>query len=173
VIPQIFQNLEMVNFEKAPSPSLFEQAKSLAGERSRSTLVGWISEEFPRFPLAVLPQASNGGYLPYWLAFVSVVSVFNTVQTFVSPTLTKRIYSKKPEEGEYCDQAVSDDRPLMFPCLSHRCWKEDLRRLDSLSCCHSILCGVRDQQPSVSLSVCIRSRCGCEADLACTVPQAL
>ena len=50
--------------------------------------------------LAVLPQASNGGYLPYWLAFVSVVSVFNTVQTFVSPTLTKRIYSKKPEEGE-------------------------------------------------------------------------
>jgi hypothetical protein len=50
--------------------------------------------------LAVLPRASNGGYLPYWLAFVSVVSVFNTVQTFVSPTLTKRIYSKKPEEGE-------------------------------------------------------------------------
>jgi len=63
--------------------------------------------------LAVLPQASNGGYLPYWLAFVSVVSVFNTVQTFVSPTLTKRIYSKKPEEGEYCDQTVSGARPLM------------------------------------------------------------
>jgi hypothetical protein len=50
--------------------------------------------------LAVLPQASNGGYLPYWLAFVAVVSVYNTIQAFVTPTLTKRIYSRKPEEGK-------------------------------------------------------------------------
>jgi len=107
----------MVNFEKPPSPSLFEQAKSLAGEQARSVpgLVRLLKNH-PGSSLAVLPQASNGGYLPYWLAFVSVVSVFNTVQTFVSPTLTKRIYSKKPEEGEYPDHGLSYNRPLILLC---------------------------------------------------------
>ncbi|KAG7571320.1 hypothetical protein FFLO_00672 [Filobasidium floriforme] len=77
VVPQIFSNMQLAGPDvHSPPPTLIEHAKSAF----------------------VLPQASNGGYLPYWLAFVAVVSVYNTIQAFVTPTLTKRIYSRKPEE---------------------------------------------------------------------------
>ncbi|KAF0429170.1 Erg28-like protein [Gigaspora margarita] len=43
-----------------------------------------------------LPQAS--GYLPYWTLFVSVVAVFNTIQNLLTVSITKQIYSAKPEQ---------------------------------------------------------------------------
>lgn len=46
-----------------------------------------------------LLQELPPGYLPKWLLFISVVSVFNSVQTYVSGlSLTRRVYSNKPEE---------------------------------------------------------------------------
>ncbi|KAG0666961.1 ergosterol biosynthesis protein [Maudiozyma exigua] len=45
--------------------------------------------------LAAMPP----GYLPKWLLFISVVSVFNSVQTYISGLeLTRRVYSRKPAE---------------------------------------------------------------------------
>lgn len=39
------------------------------------------------------------GYLPKWLLFISIVSVFNSVQTYVSGLeLTRRVYENKPSE---------------------------------------------------------------------------
>ena len=39
------------------------------------------------------------GYLPKWLLFISVVSVFNSVQTYISGLeLTRRVYSRQPKE---------------------------------------------------------------------------
>ncbi|KAF6013879.1 hypothetical protein HII13_001128 [Brettanomyces bruxellensis] len=43
-----------------------------------------------------LPTAP--GILPKWLFFISVVSVFNSVQTYVNLALTKQVYANKPEE---------------------------------------------------------------------------
>ncbi|KAJ9105353.1 hypothetical protein QFC21_001722 [Naganishia friedmannii] len=40
-----------------------------------------------------------GGALPLWIGFSTVLSVFNTVQCFISPKLNKRIYSKRPHEA--------------------------------------------------------------------------
>ncbi|SCV01643.1 LAMI_0G12772g1_1 [Lachancea mirantina] len=39
------------------------------------------------------------GYLPKWLLFISVVSVFNSLQTYISGLeLTRRVYERKPSE---------------------------------------------------------------------------
>lgn len=38
------------------------------------------------------------GYLPKWLLFISIVSIFNSVQTYVNLELTCRVYENKPEE---------------------------------------------------------------------------
>ena len=38
------------------------------------------------------------GLLPKWLLFISVVSMFNTVQNFAGTSLTRRIYAKRPSE---------------------------------------------------------------------------
>lgn len=39
------------------------------------------------------------GYLPKWLLFISVVSVLNSVQTYISGLeLTRRVYENKPQE---------------------------------------------------------------------------
>lgn len=39
------------------------------------------------------------GYLPKWFLFISVVSVFNSLQTYVSGLeLTRRVYENKPQE---------------------------------------------------------------------------
>ena len=39
------------------------------------------------------------GYLPKWLLFISIVSVFNSIQTYISGLkLTRRVYSRKPAE---------------------------------------------------------------------------
>ncbi|CCE94099.1 Erg28p TDEL_0H02400 [Torulaspora delbrueckii] len=39
------------------------------------------------------------GYLPKWLLFISVVSVFNSLQTYISGLeLTRRVYENKPAE---------------------------------------------------------------------------
>lgn len=44
-----------------------------------------------------LPQLP--GILPKWLLFISVVSVFNSVQTYTSGlALTQRVYEAKPEQ---------------------------------------------------------------------------
>ncbi|QRV89738.1 hypothetical protein RhiJN_17756 [Ceratobasidium sp. AG-Ba] len=42
-----------------------------------------------------LPQAV--GLLPKWQLIVSSMAVFNTIQNFVTLSLTKRIYSKQPQ----------------------------------------------------------------------------
>ena len=99
MVPQIFSNMQLAGPDvHSPPPSLIEHAKSAFGT---CTILHWqLGHSLTTSLLAVLPQASNGGYLPYWLAFVAVVSVYNTIQAFVTPTLTKRIYSRKPEEGE-------------------------------------------------------------------------
>lgn len=45
--------------------------------------------------LATMPP----GYLPKWLLFISIVSVFNSVQTYISGLeLTRRVYERKPEQ---------------------------------------------------------------------------
>ncbi|CEP63486.1 Erg28p LALA0_S08e03576g [Lachancea lanzarotensis] len=39
------------------------------------------------------------GYLPKWLLFISVVSVFNSIQTYISGLeLTRKVYERKPQE---------------------------------------------------------------------------
>ncbi|AGO11676.1 AaceriADL100Wp [[Ashbya] aceris (nom. inval.)] len=38
------------------------------------------------------------GKLPCWLLFISVVSVFNSVQTYINKELTRRVYENKPSE---------------------------------------------------------------------------
>ncbi|KAJ9116622.1 hypothetical protein QFC20_000555 [Naganishia adeliensis] len=43
-------------------------------------------------------KAPLGGALPWWIAFSTVLGVFNTVQSFVSPKLSKRVYSRKPQQ---------------------------------------------------------------------------
>jgi hypothetical protein len=53
------------------------------------------------FVSSVLPKAPlNSGALPLWIAFSTVLGVFNTVQCFISPKLSKRVYSRKPQQGE-------------------------------------------------------------------------
>ncbi|CCC70245.1 hypothetical protein NCAS_0E01750 [Naumovozyma castellii] len=44
-------------------------------------------------------QSLPPGYLPKWLLFISVVSIFNSIQTYISGLkLTRRVYSRKPAE---------------------------------------------------------------------------
>lgn len=52
---------------------------------------------FFRSILDVLPKSSNGGYLPYWLLFISIVSIFNSIQTYLSRdlALTKKVYESE------------------------------------------------------------------------------
>lgn len=50
-------------------------------------------------PELSLPTTAAGGYLPTWMLFISSVALFNTVQTFISPTLSKKVYDGKPEQG--------------------------------------------------------------------------
>ncbi|QEU62937.1 Erg28 [Kluyveromyces lactis] len=38
------------------------------------------------------------GYLSKWLLFISVVSIFNSVQTYINIDLTRRVYENKPNE---------------------------------------------------------------------------
>lgn len=45
-------------------------------------------------------KAPLGGALPWWIAFSTVLGVFNTIQSFVSPKLSKRVYSRKPQQGK-------------------------------------------------------------------------
>ncbi|CAG8472409.1 13844_t:CDS:2 [Rhizophagus irregularis] len=45
----------------------------------------------------MLPE-SAGGYLSYWMLFVSILALFNTIQNFVTLSLTKRIYSARPDQ---------------------------------------------------------------------------
>lgn len=47
----------------------------------------------------MLPE-SAGGYLSYWMLFVSILALFNTIQNFVTLSLTKRIYSARPDQGK-------------------------------------------------------------------------
>ncbi|EGV66200.1 hypothetical protein CANTEDRAFT_112697 [Yamadazyma tenuis ATCC 10573] len=43
---------------------------------------------------SILPVSTpNGGYLPHWLFFISVVSIFNSVQAYFSTDLSKKVYS--------------------------------------------------------------------------------
>lgn len=37
--------------------------------------------------------------LPYWLFFISTISLFNTLQSFYSTRLTKLVYSNDPAQG--------------------------------------------------------------------------
>lgn len=46
---------------------------------------------------SILPVTTSGGYLPHWLFFISVVSIFNSVQAYFSTDLTKKVYSSAPE----------------------------------------------------------------------------
>lgn len=46
---------------------------------------------------SILPY-TRGGYLPSWLLFISIVSIFNSLQTYLSPdlALTRRVYENAP-----------------------------------------------------------------------------
>ncbi|OBA20089.1 Erg28-like protein [Metschnikowia bicuspidata var. bicuspidata NRRL YB-4993] len=50
------------------------------------------------FVLLLPPSTAKGGYLPHWLLFISVVSVFNSLQNYLIKdlTLTRKVYSKAP-----------------------------------------------------------------------------
>lgn len=44
-------------------------------------------------------QSLPPGYLPKWLLFISIVSIFNSVQTYISGLkLTRKVYANKPNE---------------------------------------------------------------------------
>lgn len=38
------------------------------------------------------------GYLPKWIFFISVVAIFNSIQTYTNLSLTKKVYSNNPAE---------------------------------------------------------------------------
>ncbi|AET39420.1 Erg28p Ecym_4362 [Eremothecium cymbalariae DBVPG len=44
------------------------------------------------------PTGVSAGYLPKWLLLISVISVFNSIQTYVSQDLTRKVYEGKPSE---------------------------------------------------------------------------
>lgn len=51
--------------------------------------------DFMSAKLATMPS----GYLPKWLLFISVVSVFNSIQTYISGLeLTRKVYENSPQE---------------------------------------------------------------------------
>ncbi|GAA6019807.1 hypothetical protein JCM10207_003703 [Rhodosporidiobolus poonsookiae] len=45
---------------------------------------------------AALLPADAPGNLPYWMLFVSGLAVFNSVQNFLTTSLTRRVYSRSP-----------------------------------------------------------------------------
>ncbi|GAA6014155.1 hypothetical protein JCM11491_004122 [Sporobolomyces phaffii] len=45
--------------------------------------------------LSLLPQDAPGN-LPYWMLFVSSLAIFNSVQNFVTTSLTRKVYSRAP-----------------------------------------------------------------------------
>ena len=48
--------------------------------------------------IGILPF-TRGGKLPYWLLFISIVSIFNSLQTYQKDlTLTKLVYNAKPQQ---------------------------------------------------------------------------
>lgn len=47
-------------------------------------------------PLSSFLPVAEGGYLPYWMLFVSGLAIFNSIQNFVTTSLTRRIYSRSP-----------------------------------------------------------------------------
>ncbi|EEQ41721.1 putative ergosterol biosynthetic protein [Clavispora lusitaniae] len=53
------------------------------------------------FPFSSLlpPTTPAGGFLPHWLLFISVVSVFNSCQTYMVKdlSLTRKVYSSAPQ----------------------------------------------------------------------------
>ncbi|CAK9440392.1 uncharacterized protein LODBEIA_P44920 [Lodderomyces beijingensis] len=47
---------------------------------------------------SVLPY-TRGGKLPYWLLFISIVSIFNSFQSYNHDlSLTKQVYNNKPQQ---------------------------------------------------------------------------
>ncbi|CAI5756351.1 unnamed protein product [Candida verbasci] len=48
--------------------------------------------------LQYLPQSTNGGKLPYWLLLISIVSIFNSFQSYCNLDLTKRVYEQNPSQ---------------------------------------------------------------------------
>ncbi|KAG0142071.1 hypothetical protein CROQUDRAFT_663015 [Cronartium quercuum f. sp. fusiforme G11] len=52
----------------------------------------------PKFAIPILSGLpEHDGLLPKWMAFIAVVSVFNTIQNFLTLSLTRRIYSGQPQ----------------------------------------------------------------------------
>lgn len=51
------------------------------------------------FVLLLPPTTARGGYLPHWLLFISVVSVFNSLQNYLIKdlSLTKTVYAQAPD----------------------------------------------------------------------------
>lgn len=54
----------------------------------------------PYFQSILPPTTVLGGYLPHWLLFISVVSIFNSLQTYQSAdlSLTRRVYELAPRD---------------------------------------------------------------------------
>ncbi|KAK6465155.1 Erg28 like protein-domain-containing protein [Scheffersomyces coipomensis] len=53
---------------------------------------------------SILPNTTpQGGNLPYWLLFISVVSIFNSLQTYQSKDLqlTKRVYENEANKANH------------------------------------------------------------------------
>lgn len=45
---------------------------------------------------SILPESK--GFLPHWLLFISAVAIFNTIQTYRDPALTRKVYSGQPNQ---------------------------------------------------------------------------
>ncbi|GAA5855304.1 hypothetical protein JCM9279_001941 [Rhodotorula babjevae] len=47
-------------------------------------------------PLAAYLPAAEGGLLPYWMLFVSATAVFNSLQNYLTTSLTRQVYARSP-----------------------------------------------------------------------------
>jgi hypothetical protein len=63
-----------------------------------------LASESPLTP-DLPPTPAGGGVLPYWLVITSVASVYNVVQNYVTLKQSREIYSKKPEQSEWYEEA--------------------------------------------------------------------
>ena len=116
------------------------------------------SSHLPSLPSFVPPDLPNGqgGVLPYWMLFVSTLACFNTVQNYISPTLTRKVYAGKPDQGESSTIYFVSPSSLPFSFAQlrphrFRFWiwnsnsleQQDLWDLDSSKCVDQAVCGLQ------------------------------
>lgn len=102
----IFLNFDKVNATNFSSiggrghTSRIGQVALLAQTRVRTFTLKAVNLQKNMLPFALLFPVSgpNGGYLPHWILFISVVSIFNSLQNYLIKdlSLTRRVYSRAP-----------------------------------------------------------------------------